>query len=318
MPANDTATARTQHSPDPHLAERAPATFDVWRRIVRLAWVAARRLVQHEGLEFAGYVAFTVLLSLFPFLVFLTALGGLAGDADAVRQLQVSLLDIVPPQISDVLRPVIIDVLTHRRPDLLTAGIVFSLWSASSGLEALRTLLNRSYGLDETRPTWKLRLQSIVLVVFATCSLMVLSAILLIGPISTLLQDARAYRHVWPVMRYASAMLLVVVVLIALHVALPNATMRPRQVWLGTVVTAALWASGAWLFSLYVDHIANFSITYGSLGGIILTLLFFDLAAVIFAYGGELNAAISAETCNRRIDDADHDRRNPRRRNRVV
>jgi membrane protein len=232
--------------------------------------------------------------------------------------LQVSLFDLAPPEISGVLRPVILDVLTQRRPDLLTAGIVFSLWSASSGLEALRTLLNRSYGLHETRPTWKLRLQSIVLVVFATFSLMVLSGILLIGPVSELLQHAQAYQRVWPVLRYSSALVLVMLVLTALHVALPNAKRLPGHVWVGAVVTAALWSVGAWSFSLYVDHFANFSITYGSLGGIILTLLFFDLAAVIFAYGGELNAAISAEIFNRDTQDPEHDRGNPGRRNRVA
>jgi membrane protein len=290
----------------------------VLRPIARLTWTAARRLVEHEGLELAGYVAFTALLSLFPFLVFLTALGGFVGDTDALRQLQVSLLDFAPREISGVLRPVILDVLTHRRPDLLTAGIVLSLWTASSGLEALRTLLNRSYGLNETRSTWKLRLQSIVLVVFATCSLIVLSAILLVAPISDLLRHVQTHQRVWAVMRYSSASLLVVLVLIALHVSLPNAPMRPRHVWPGAMITAALWALGAWLFSLYVDHFANYSITYGSLGGIILTLLFFDLAAVIFAYGGELNAAIFAKMCNYRTHDAEYGCSNPRRRNRVA
>jgi membrane protein len=152
-------------------------------------------------------------------------------------------------------------------PEGPAAGIVFSAWSAFSGLEARRTLLNRSYGLDEGRSTWKRRWHSIVLGVITTRSLMVLSAVVLIGPVSELVQHVQAYQRVWSVVRYSSAWLLVVLVLIALHVALLNAKMRPRHVRLRAAVTATRWALGGWLFSLCVDPWANFSIMDGHLGG---------------------------------------------------
>jgi membrane protein len=154
-------------------------------------------------------------------------------------------------------------------PEGPAVGIVFSPWSAFSGLEAWRTLLSRSYGLNETRSTWKRRWHSIVLVAVATRSLMVLSAVVLIGSVSELVQHMQAYQRVWSVVRYSSALLLVVLVLIALHVALLNAKMRLRHVRLRAVVTATRWALGGWLFSLCVDPWGNFSIMDCRLGGII-------------------------------------------------
>src|ERR1700712_2751932 len=121
--------------------------------------------VDHSGFEMSGYAAFTALLSLFPFLLFLTALAGFLGDEDVAAKVMTGAWDFAPKEVSGVLRPVLYEVLTQRHGNLLTFGAVFALWSASSGVEALRTILNRSYGLTETRPIWMLRPQSLLIVI---------------------------------------------------------------------------------------------------------------------------------------------------------
>ncbi len=264
----------------------------VLRRSARLGWIAALQLVRHEGLELAGYAAFTALLSLFPSLLFLTALAGFFGDEAAAQQVVHYAFNVAPREIVLVLQPAIVQVLTQRHPDLLTISILFALWSASSGIEALRTLLNRSYGLTETRPIWRLRAQSIVIVIFAALGLMALSALLLAAPLARLLHWVELRGITATGFRYLSIWLLLGLLVIPVHLLLPNARIRLREVWPGSLVTATLWSMGAALFSIYVQNFSNYSVMYGSLGGIILTLLFFDLSALIFAFGGELNAIL--------------------------
>lgn len=262
-----------------------------------IAWRAADQFVAHEGFELSGYAAFTALLSLFPFLLFLTALTGFLGDAGVAERLLALAFDFAPAEVVDTLRPVIFEVLTQRHASLLTVSIVFALWSASSGLEALRTILNRSYGIVETRPVWTLRPQSVLIVILSATSATLVSGVIIFGPlllkllrwllVNPILSDAA-----WAAMRYGLAAAVVAGGLISLHLTLPNARLSLRMVWPGAVATALLWLGGASLFTLYVDNFANFSVTYGSLGGIILTLLFFYVTAILFAYGAELNAAL--------------------------
>jgi membrane protein len=253
---------------------------------------AGQALVAHEGLELSGYTAFTALLSLFPFLLFLTALAGFLGDESIAQNVVAGAFDFAPKEVVDVLRPVIFEVLTQRHGTLLTVGIIFALWSASSGLEALRTLLNRSYGIVETRRIWVLRPQSILIVIVGTIFSMMVAGTVILAPLLGVFNWLHLNDAGWAMLRYGVGGVLAIWLLIALHLVLPNARLSLRAVWPGAVVTALLWLGGASLFSVYVENFANFSITYGSLGGIILTLLFFYVTAIMFAYGAELNAVM--------------------------
>lgn len=253
-------------------------------------------MVDHEGFELSGYTAFTSLLSLFPFLLFLTALAGFFGDANVAESVLSGALEFAPREVVDALRPVIVEVLTQRHGKLLTIGILFTLWSASSSVEALRTILNRSYGLVETRPIWILRPQSILLVVLAALFALlaagsIIGGRLLLDRYDSLGIAQRIGDTVWIVLRYAIVAIVATCVLAGLHRTLPNANLSFRKVFPGAAVTVLLWLSSAGLFSVYVSSLPNYSIVYGSLGGIVLTLLFFYITAIIFAYGAEVNAA---------------------------
>ena len=97
----------------------------------------------------------------------------------------------------------------------------------------------------------------------------------------------------WVAVRYGLAAVLVAVCLVGLHRMLPNCHQPMRRVWPGAATTALLWLTTAALFSVYVDNFASYSVTYGSLGGVIMTLMFFYISAIIFAFGAELNASLA-------------------------
>jgi len=264
--------------------------------IIYRAWWA---LIVHEGFELSGYAAFTALLSIFPSLIFLTTLAGFFGDAASAERMVDTALRLAPREVVEVLAPVVRDVVSRQSPNLMTFSILFALYSASNGIEALRTLLNRSYGVVETRPIWILRPQSVLIVIVGAIVTLLMSVMLVLGPV--ILGFLRHFGLLvssspllWAAGRYGASALIVTAAVAALHMMLPNRRIALLSILPGAVVTAVLWLSGAALFSLYVENIAHYSVIYGSLGGIILTLFFFYLTAVVFVFGAELNEALMA------------------------
>ena len=260
-------------------------------------WEAIVNLVNHEGMELSGYVSFMAILAIFPFLIFVVAIAGFIGEAEGAGKFIGLAVQFIPPEVAKVLGPTITNIVTHPRGDLLTFGILFAIWSASSGVEALRLLLNRCYAVPETRSVYMLRLQSLLLVILSAIAVAILSFAIVLAPV---IERLLAHFHIdvlvdpeaWFRMRYGAVIPTTMIVLIALHLLLPNRKGRLSEIWPGTLITAVLWITGAAAFSVYVDNLANYNVTYGSLGGIVLSLLFFYVAAIIFGFGAEMNAAI--------------------------
>ena len=260
-------------------------------------WEAVVNLIRHEGLELSGYMSFMSILALFPFLIFVVAIAGFIGQAEGAGKFINLAFQFLPPEVASVLGPTISNIVSHPRGDLLTFGILFAIWSASSGVEALRLLLNRCYAVPETRSVFLLRLQSVVLVVLSAIAIAIMSLAIVLAPVIErilvhyhveMLMD----RNAWFRIRYGAVIPTTMIVLIALHLFLPNRPPRFSEIWPGTLITAVLWITGAAAFSIYVDNLTSYNVTYGGLGGIVLSLLFFYVAAIIFGFGAEMNAAI--------------------------
>ena len=268
-----------------------------WTETLKLPWRAAWRLVmEDEGLELSGYIAFTAFIALFPFLIFLAALAGFLGDRESADAFIRAMFEFMPNDVAETMAPAIRDVIESRRGGLLTFGIVTTLWVSSSGIEALRAGLNRAYGVREERPIWWLRLQSLGFVILGALIIFFLSLAVILGPVVWGLirpvADAEAEtRLVWVVARYALAVVLLWGALMLLHHWLPNTKQQFRRILPGVCATVALWLAGATLFSIYVGNLADYTVIYGSLGGVAITLVFFYITAVIFIFGAELNAA---------------------------
>jgi len=282
----------------PPQAPAIPAERWTPMAVLRLIGVAGMQLMKHEGFELSGYIAFTAILALFPFLIFLTALAGFIGDTDSADRVISTLFELSPQDIAKVLAPILKDVLTQQHGGLLTVSILFALWTASSGVEALRTLLNRCYGVRETRPVWRTRPESMVIVVAGASLALVLSVVLVLGPViwklvTDYLPIDGAWFLPWVILRYGLAAIVVAACLVGLHRLLPNCHQPLHRVWPGAATTALLWLATAGLFSVYVDNFASYSVTYGSLGGVVMTLMFFYISAIIFAFGAELNACLA-------------------------
>jgi membrane protein len=273
-----------------------------WLKIpYRAAW---RLVMVDEGLELSGYIAFAAFLSLFPFLIFLAALAGFLGDRETANDFIQAMFHFMPDDVAKTLAPAIREVVGVRERGLLTFSILVTLWFASSGVEALRSGLNRAYSVSEERAIWWLRLQSIAFVIASGFIIFFLSLVVIFGPLVWRLFGAEIdetldNRLVFLTLRYVVAVVLLLGALLLLHRWLPNTTQAFARVLPGVCVTTVLWLIGASLFSWYVGNLANYALFYGSLGGVAITLVFFYITAIIFIFGAEFNAVWREQTGRR-------------------
>lgn len=261
-----------------------------------IVWQAIVHLVYDGGMTYAGHIAFMTLFSSFPFLIFLTTLAGEIGQTEAVQDFVKMGLAALPPEVSDAIRPAIEEVMSSRRTGLMTISILASLWATSSGIEALREALNKAYGVEEPRSILFCRLQSLAFTIIFSICIIIVMLMLVIGPvvwsyIQPLLDVPVEWGPLYEGLRYVTAILLLYIVVALLYRWLPARHLPLREILPGAAVTVLLWVASASLFSLYLQNLGRFSVTYGSLGGIVLTLMFFYISALIFIFGAELNSA---------------------------
>jgi membrane protein len=264
--------------------------------IGRLLVSAGRAMVNSLSFELAGHIAYTGLLAIFPFLIFLASLAGFLGNSSGGLASVQSMLSFLPSDVAKTLTPVIHEVLDTRDGGLLTLGLLGALWVASNGIDALRIALNTAYDIDEERPWWLIKLGSIGAIFVGGIVFLMLSVLVVLGPVIW-----KAMLWVFPLgeadlwafgaFRYLLSALVLLAGLLALHRWLPGKRLPVHCLLPGVVATAVLWLAAASLFSLYVAKLGSYSATYGSLGGVIITLVFFYVSAVLFIFGAELNSA---------------------------
>jgi membrane protein len=266
---------------------------------LNLVWKAVDGMISRNGIEIGGYIAFTTMLSLFPFMIFLVSLAGFFGATQAGENFLTTMAMFAPPEVMKTLLPAIDEVTKNRSGGLLTIGLVLALYSAGSAVAALRLALNLCYGVDEMRSFWWRKTEDFLIVIIGSILLILLSVAIILGPwawkiFTWFLFLDPADRTLWHVARYTFAITVLAIGVIALHRVLPDAHLALRQILPGALSTTILWIVAASVLSYYFGSLANYNATYGSLGGVIITLMFFYITAIIFIFGGELNAALMA------------------------
>ena len=290
--------------------DAAPASDDPsWlRRLpqpLRVTYRAVDRLINHDGLEIAGYLAFTAFTALFPFMILLASVAGFLGSPEAATDVIGLMFRFMPDDVAETLAPAVAEVMTQRRGGLLTFGLVVTLWTASNGVEGLRLSLSRAYDVQEMRSLWFRRLQSILFVVVGAFVVFFMSLSILLGPIVWQIAERFFYlgdaeQLIWIIARYTFAGSLLFCGLLALHYWLPRNDLPFHAVLPGIFLTLVLWLLGATGFSIYLGTIGDYTVTYGSLAGVVITLFFFYITALLFIFGAEFNAVLRNATLARR------------------
>ena len=260
---------------------------------------AIYRLYEHSGFAMAGAVAFSFVVSLFPFCIFLGALAGIFGGRELAAQAIEQLFQILPQGVAAGLAPQVEAIMGRTRIDLLTVSAGLSLFFATNAIETLRTALNGAYRVIETRPYLLCLLRSMVFVFVSAVSMLVLTWVVVVGPAMAarfdpaLTQSFTLMRSTWAgaIFRYASAGAVIAAQLLAFHLWLAAGRRRIQDVWPGVLLSTALWLLAASLYSYYLN-LSDYTRFYAGLSQLMVAMIFFQMTAAIVILGAELNRGI--------------------------
>lgn len=254
------------------------------------------RYNQHGVSEIGAQLTYYLVLSIFPFIIFMLNLIRLTplADVDVLEKLLVNL----PLETKDLLIDIINGIVSSSSYALLSIGALGGIWSASNGIMSLIKAVNRAFDYQEDRPYWKLRGLSVLLTIGFTISLILALGILVFGEM--IFKKIFVY-YTWPsyvawkIFQLLATLLLIGLLLSILYKISPSIK-EGVSVKFKDSVPGALFSSiglivSSSLFSFYVNNFGKYSKTYGSLGGIIVLLIWLYMSSTIIVLGAEVNAA---------------------------
>jgi membrane protein len=264
-----------------------------WSELARRTW---NEFNADNCLGLAAQLAYYLLLALVPALVFLIALTSYF-PAHALDQMMNTAGALAPGEMTQLVRDQLNSIAEGQHGGILTFGILMALWSSSAAVVAMTDALNRAYDIEEARPWWKVRLTAILLTISLAAIVLVALALVLVGPTLAEWLAARTgmggvFEWTWKILQWPIVFALVVTALGVLNYFGPDAEQDWAWVSPGAVLGTVLWLIASLAFKVYVSHFANYNQTYGSLGGIIVLMLWFYISGLSILAGAEMNAEI--------------------------
>jgi membrane protein len=283
-----------------------PRLRDAWSNVAHLALatpglrvllLATRNYVLHQSANQAGSLAFSWVLAMFPLLILVSASAGYIGQPGDAAAIVERVMDYAPQLVRDAVHPVIRQVLAQRNQALLAIGVLATLWTASSGMQAVRSALNRAYGVERGMSFWKARIKvTLFTVIVGTGVLAAFSSVVVMPYIWQLVAANADSREeiIWLHygVRYGSAFIVQVGLYALLYGWLPDISQRLYTVMPGAVVGAALWVVGAATLSYTLRTAGKLALLYGSFAGVVATLVFLYISATTLIFGAEVNAVL--------------------------
>jgi membrane protein len=251
----------------------------------------------------AAEAAYHFFFSLFPFLLFATALIGIFVDQrSTINWIMDQMARVVPDQALSLVRSVVQDVVfTNSKSGLISLGVLLTAWSGSNVFRSLMDTLNLAYDVTEERPFWKRALLSLVAIVVLGALLLIASVVMLGGPqilnwLGSHLRIPSGKVNLWMVLQYPIAFALLVLAFFLIYRFLPNLKQSAKQILVGSIVATVLWLIVTLLFRLYVTNFGSYNKTYGTIGAVIVVLTWMYLTMLVILVGGELNAELHRGT----------------------
>ena len=264
------------------------------RELARRVW---NELSTDEVFDRGAALSYYFLFALFPALLFLTALLGFLPLPGLWDRLMAYITQVLPGDAGATLKQTIGEILSKQRTGLLSIGAITALWAASGAMVSVMTALNVAYDLEEVRPWWKRRLMAIGLTM--GFSFLLLTALVLlvfgghIGALgATWLGLSKIFTVLWNIASIGIAMIAVLAGIALVYFLAPAGEQRWQWVTPGSVVALVLWLAMSFGLRTYVSSFGNYNATYGSIGGVILLMLWLYLTGVVLLLGAEVNAEI--------------------------
>ncbi len=245
---------------------------------------------------YASALAFQLFFSLFPFLLFLIALIGVL-DAQPIFDWLHQQAELVLPQDALGLVDPVITQLQTQQPGLFSIGILLALWTASAAVRSTMAAMNRAYGVEDGRPAWKLVPLSLLYTVGVAIALLTAAALMVVGPqamnwLATHIGLEETVVVLWAWLRWPLAVLMLILVVAAVYYLAPDVKQEFRFITPGSILAVVVWIAASLGFGYYAQNFANYNATYGSIGAIIVFLLYLYISSAVLLFGAEMNAVI--------------------------
>ncbi|WP_141501172.1 YihY/virulence factor BrkB family protein [Paenibacillus luteus] len=246
-------------------------------------------------------LTYYLILAFFPFLIFMVSLLSfieLSGDSVVAE-----LIRLLPAAASDSISGILTEVVDNSRGTLLSFGMIATLWSASNGINAILKGLNKAYDTEEVRPFWKVRGISLIATVFLVVVIMLVMIMLIFGKsigqyLFEWMNYPNGFEWIWSVLKYAIPIAAMIGAFSLLYWIAPSRKIGLKEVLPGAVFVTFGWIVTSLLFQFYINNFGNYSKTYGSLGGMIILLIWLYISSILIMLGGEINATLASAKSN--------------------
>jgi membrane protein len=268
-----------------------------WHELGRRVWL---EVYESNLFTRAAALSYYFLLALFPLLLFLTAMLGYFAEAgtELRKNMLGYLASVAPRSASELVRTTVEEISKGTGGGKLSFGLLAALWFASNGMGAISETLNAAYGVRESRPWWRVRLISVGLTVALAALIISALAIVLYGGeigegLANRLDLGRAFTSAWNIIQWPIVLAFVLFAFALIYYCAPDLR-HQRWYWItpGSLAGVILWLLVSFCFRLYLRYFDRYSLTYGSLGAVIILLLWFYLTGAAILVGGKVNAEI--------------------------
>ncbi|MFK7942055.1 MAG: YihY/virulence factor BrkB family protein, partial [Paracoccaceae bacterium] len=277
-----------------------PCSRNMPERALRLGWIrflreVMRRYSADQSSVLAGYIAYAAMLAGFPFPIFtITLAGTIIGERYSVEAVEL-MFDTLPGRVAQTLEPVLHEVIGVERGGVLTLALAGTIYGASNGVEAVRIGLDRAYDVEKPRSFLVNRLVSMAFVLLGFVVFGCLAVLIIFAPLVFQLVESLTDIRIpagTDIARYAVGAVMLYCLFWLMHRILPAREMHGIRLWPGIVTSIAVWVAAASALSLYLAHAPSYALTYGTLAGVIVTLLFFYLTGTAIILGAQVNAVL--------------------------
>lgn len=268
-----------------------------WKTFAGRLWT---RINDHDIFGRAAQLSYYFLLAVFPLLLFLVTLLGYFADAGShLRHKLLTYLATVMPSSAVALVHTTLDEISQARGGgKLSLGILAALWAASNGMGAITDTLNVAYAVKEERPWWKVRLIAIFLTIMVSLFITFALAIVFFGGqlgerIAGHFGFTAAFTIAWKVLQWPIALLFLLTTFDLIYYLAPSVRRSKLKLWSAGAATAVvLWLLVSFGFRAYLHFFNSYSVTYGSLGALIVLMLWFYFTGLAILIGGEINSEL--------------------------
>jgi len=263
-------------------------------------------VLRNHTMQMAAALSYYFVLSLFPGLIFLSAVVAFLPVPDLFNQALGVMARFLPPDSTGLVRRVLADVITPNRGTFLSFGILGSLWAASGGFSAAIEALNVAYEVNDDRPFWKTRPLALGLAFLTGTLLLIALSVMIVGPrfgewLASRIHLSNLFVLLWPYIHWSIAIGFAIFAVEALYFLAPNVKQRFLATLPGAILAVGCWIALSYVLGVYFRHFANFNKTYGTLGAAIALMTWLYWTGFAMLVGAELNSELAKISSEGRI-----------------